>query len=353
MDEERRISNTALLVVSTLGVVQGCVAAADDTYASESIAQAQQALERDTNGVWRPFSDDSPWNSRVDDHVAVDAQSAEMIADWSTSSPYGSYLWVNRDAFSIPLYWADERTPRQTVRCEVGGSGFAGDNGIDASAEIPMPDGASPDAYSDGHLLVVDRTAQREWGLFRAQRAGDGWHCGLGADMDLRGDGVRPIAQSNPTWYTSHGARACGFPLVAGLIRPEEVRAGRIEHALVTAYPHIRAGIYTPPASTAQNTINEAIKSRGIPCGGRIQLDPALDLDSLELSEGARVIARALQEYGAYVGDYSDSLSLYADNSPEALAQWDEIPLDDLNKLDLEQFRVLELGTLYDNGNGD
>ena len=31
-----------------------------------------------------------------------------------------------------------------------------------------------------------------------------------------------------------------------------------------------------------------------------------------------RTILRALQEYGAYVGDYSGALSLYAENSPAA-----------------------------------
>jgi hypothetical protein len=51
-------------------------------------------------------------------------------------------------------------------------------------------------------------------------------------DVDT-GTGVRPPATENSTWYTSHGARACGFPLVAGLIRMEEIEAGRIEHAMV------------------------------------------------------------------------------------------------------------------------
>jgi hypothetical protein len=65
------------------------------------------------------------------------------------------------------------------------------------------------------------------------------------------------------------------------------------------------------------------------------------------------VIARALMEYGAYVGDYSGSNSLYADNSQEAREAWEELPISDISKLDLASFRVLELGELYDNGNGD
>jgi hypothetical protein len=174
--------------------------------------------------------------------------------------------------------------------------------------------------------------------------------------VDLNGTGVRPIAQGNPTWYTSHGARACGFPLVAGLIRVEEIQAGRIDHALVVAYPHIRAGFYTPPASTAQaaNGVG-AQKDRGIPCGGRIQYDPSINLDTLNLTRSGRIIMQALQEYGAYVGDFSGAMSLYGDGSPEAQAYWDSGVLDSyelLDKISLADFRVVKLGTLYDNGNG-
>lgn len=67
-------------------------------------------------------------------------------------------------------------------------------------------------------------------------------------------------------------------------------------------------------------------------------------------------MARALQDYGAYVGDYSGAMSLYADNSPTAMAEWNGGLLDTYafdGVLDLTSFRVLELGTLYDNGNGN
>ena len=164
-----------------------------------------------------------------------------------------------------------------------------------------------------------------------------------------------PITQAQP-WCASVGARACGFPLVAGLVRTEEIAAGRIDHALVVAYPHIRAGWFTPPASTAQARVGtDAVSTRGIPCGGRIQFDPSVDLDTLGLSRSGRIIMRALQEYGAYVGDYSGAISLYAENSDAARAYWSGGVLgmyELLGKIDMSRFRVIQLGTLYDNGNG-
>jgi len=73
------------------------------------------------------------------------------------------------------------------------------------------------------------------------------WSCGVGAKTDLTGTGVRaPSEDANP-WWISVGSRATGFPLIAGLIRVEEVRAGAIDHALVFAYPYCRSEVYVPP----------------------------------------------------------------------------------------------------------
>jgi hypothetical protein len=307
-------------------------------------------------GPWRPFSDDSPWNTPIAATASLAADSAELIADFETSSPYGEHLDVNIEGYSVPLYYADSSTPLYTVLSDVGGLGWLGNNGMDTTGTMPIPDGAEPDPQSDHHLLVVDREQMTEWGCWNMVREGTSWHAGLCATSDLAGTGVRVPANDNPTWYTSHGPRACGFPLVAGLIRTDEIETGRIDHALVVAYPHIRAGWYTPPASTAQATNGSGAQSdRGIPCGGRIRYRPEIDLDSLGVSRAGRIILAALQEYGAYVGDFSGAISLYADNSPQAQAYWQSIGFDTyelLDLIDLADFQVMELGTLYDNGNG-
>jgi hypothetical protein len=307
--------------------------------------------------VWRPFGVDSPWNTPIADGAALDPDSAIMIADFVTASPYGSFLGINIDDFSIPLFWADASTPQHMVSATIGGLGFSGNDGRDAIATVPIPDDAAADRQSDHHMLIVDRLRALEWGFYGAARQGSQWTCKLCATTDLNGSGVRPPEANNVTWYTSHGPRACGFPLIAGLIRTEEIQVGQIEHALVIAYPHIRAGLYTSPASTAQARIgSDAIKTRGIPCGGRIQLDPHLDLESLGLSASGKTIARALQKYGAYVGDYSGSMSLYAENDPGAMTYWNAGKLGEQelrDKIELDWFRVLALAPLLDNGNGD
>ncbi|NMC69356.1 MAG: hypothetical protein GYA57_04710 [Myxococcales bacterium] len=315
------------------------------------------AGDADGGTAWRPFSDDSPWNTPIPADPELEPDSAALIADFASSSPWGPHLDINMTGYSIPLYWADAATPTFEVLAEVGGEGWLGDNGMNATGTMPIPEGATPDPESDHHLLVVDRGRGLEWGCWNMRFETGGWRAGLCATADLRGTGVRTPATLADPWWMAHGARACGFPLVAGLIRVDEVAAGRIDHALIVAYPHIRSGWFTPPASTGQARVgDDAISTRGIPCGGRIQLDPGLDVDALDVSPAGKLVLRALQTYGAYVGDYSGALSLYAENSPAALAYWAGGVLDTyvfLDRLDLSRFRVLRLGTLHDNGNGD
>ena len=86
--------------------------------------------------------------------------------------------------------------------------------------------------------------------------------------------------------------------------------------------------------------------------GGRIRLDPAVNVDTLRLTPACKIIAKALQEYGAFNGDYAGATVLYADNSPSALKRWKAV----LQKTDFaaiftpefirKHFRVIELGNL-------
>lgn len=353
-----RLAGALLFVFAGYGIIfflTSCGGGSSSSAATTTPTTTSVAPQ--TTSVWRPFSNDSPWNTKIPSNVEIDPDSAAMIADFRTSSSFGEHLDVAIPTFSIPLYWADSSTPTFQVLADVGGDGWVGDNGMSAIGTMPIPAGAAPDPESDHHILVVDKKRNIEWGCWNMRNESGKWHAGLCATSDLTGTGVRPPATTAQPWYSAHGARACGFPLIAGLILTEEIKAGRIDHALVLAYPHIRQDWFTPPASTGQGPAPgipfvSIIRTRGIPCGGRIQFDPSVNLDSLGLSRSGRIIMQALQEYGAFVGDGAGSLNLYAENSPAAQAYWangvlGEYELQD--KIDLARFRVIKLGTLYDN----
>jgi hypothetical protein len=297
---------------------------------------------------WRPFNASSPWNTPIGASPALEADSAALVDAFRRSSPYGEHLDVNIARFSIPLYQASASTPLQTVAVGLGGEGW-GAGGPGASGPMPIPAGAAPDESSDAHMAVITADRTKEYGCFNMNfnraRAG-AWYADLCAISDLTGSGVRPFATVANPWWAAHGARACGYPLVAGLIRADEIRAGRIDHALVFAYPGLRRNRFMSPASTN----SDIGADYGIPCGGRIQFDPSIDVTKLGLSPSGVTIMRALQQYGAYVGDYSGALSMYADNSPDARAYWSSGVLDTYelrDKIDMSKFRVIKYNTVY------
>jgi len=279
-----------------------------------------------------------------------------MIADFSSISGQTQF-WINIQDYSVPVYWVDATTtPLVNVSTSLGGTGFrtgaANDGVAGGTGQAPIPSGATAAAGTDRHLAIIDRNGNREWGFWDAAGDASGWTAGEASTLDLSGTGVRPPERNSP-WWAGHGPRACGYGLINGLVMAEEINCGSIEHALVVAYPHIRSRYYTPPASTAQGTTSDAIATRGILCGGHIQLDPTLDVTTLGLSNTGLIIARALQKYGAFVGDYSGAVSLYADASTNARQTYVTTGLtnDTVQGIPLNRFRVLQIGTTYDNGN--
>mgnify|MGYP000750566178 CR=1 FL=1 len=100
------------------------------------------------------------------------------------------------------------------------------------------------------------------------------------------------------------GERAYGGSALGGLIRTRELQQQLIPHALALAIPrsHLKLGPVWP-------AIYEDAGANGTylgnaPMGTFAVLPPSVDIDSLGLtSDTARVIAHALQDYGAYIVD--------------------------------------------------
>ena len=309
-----------------------------------------EAAGAEAQRVWRPFNDSSPWNQKIPPDVQIDPQSQELI-DGVAKGVFN----VNIAEWSIPLYYINADTvPKVHVinsRTGIYGRGFAEPNAIPI---LPCFVASPPvGEFSDNHMSIIDTARKIEWGMWATRKNKDGvWTTGLGAVTDLGGTGVERPWFDQERDLDAHRARAGGFPLVAGLIRPEEIQAGRIGHALVFAYQRGRSEFFVPPASTAQATFMEMDNKSGIPMGGRIQLDPVIDVDTLPLSPACKVIARALQEYGAFNGDYAGATVLYADNSPRAVALWEGVlKPDDFQKVFTpafirKYFRVIKLGDL-------
>jgi len=98
-------------------------------------------------------------------------------------------------------------------------------------------------------------------------------------------------------------ATAARFVLLAGIVRAEELAAGRIEHALFITVPcGAQQPAYVPPASKGGTVCRD--NTNRIPMGARLRLNmTAAEIDGLAVPQWKKTILHALRSYGAYVGD--------------------------------------------------
>lgn len=324
-------------------VIAGCAQTGDKTAVNTRHVAVSE-------GPYRPFSADSPWNTKIPSDAKIDPNSDVLMGDLANYNP----LHINIAEWSVAVYPVDPATtPRRYVQAlypNQYGKGFG------PRQRIPIPDGvkaAGPD-LGTGYLVLEDRASGTAWEMRQAgQNEDGGWFTGFGAVVDLAGTGVNPPWMTTSSPQMAASPRPSGVPLVAGLIRADELKAGRIEHALAFGYQGARTNAFIAPASTALPAQEGRPENPfGLPMGARIQLDPSYDIENTKLSEEAKVIARALQEYGAILVDEAGGTVLYAEAAPDKLAEFEgllspeELHLLFTPEFMSKNFRVLEIGTM-------
>ena len=164
--------------------------------------------------------------------------------------------------------------------------------------------------------------------MWQATKATGSWTASAGAAVSLAVDGLAPTGTAS--------GNAANFQLLGGLIRPEEILQGRIDHALVFGLPGIGQGRPVCPATHNAPTSSDPDALRE---GQLLQLDPALNVDALALPAWQKTIARAAQTYGMYLRDNSGSLALYAENPiARGYDAWASVGLGGLDSASLASF---------------
>lgn len=258
----------------------------------------------------------------------VDAQSQAFIADLLLAKNKGRFN-LNLDEYNVAVV----RPPPGTQRVDVTLTQAASKS----LPGVPLPEGAQPAPGTDAHLVILDEQGGASFEFWQARRVAGRWQASTGVAYDLAGDGINRAGS---------GVRATSLSLLLGLITHEEITGGGpIRHALAWAYDRPNSGYYVPPAASGDGKTRG--RPGGIPQGARLQLDPALDLDTLGLSPAGRRLAEAMQRYGLFLVDTSSDSSLYGEalpaNDPGGRTWKGALAWDELAKVPVERLRVLRL----------
>jgi hypothetical protein len=267
------------------------------------------------------FPAGNPWNQRVDDlpvHARSDAIVRSIGLDGSVHPDFGSGRWEGRP-IGIPYTVVSKSQKRSKVRFQYA----------DESDKGPYPIPATPkiEGGSDRHVLLVQKETCKLFELFAAKRSGSAWSAGSGAIFDLRSNKLRPKG------WTS--ADAAGLPIFPGLARYDEVAAGEIRHALRFTVSQTRRAFVFPARHFASDLTDPALPAMG----QRLRLKATVKIDGLP--KQARIVARALQQYGMLVAD--NGSDWYISGAPDS--RWDNDDLHALGRLRGSDFEVVaEIG---------
>ncbi len=211
------------------------------------------------------------------------------------------------------------RTKRSKVRFE-----YASESD---RARYPIPRGVriegGPQADGDRHALLVDRDRCKLFELYALRRRDGAWTAGSGATWSLRDPVLRPSG------WTS--ADAAGLPILPLLARYQEVKRGRIRHALRMTVSESRRAFVFPARHFASADSDPALPRMG----ERLRLKAATDLSGLPPQ--ARVVARALKQYGLIVAD--NGSDWFVSGAPHP--RWDNDQLRQLGRLRGSDFEVV------------
>ena len=267
----------------------------------------------------RFFSDDSFWNQSIPENAEIDPRSDYWIS-LLERDPSGENFGLNVKSYTIPIYEVNSKeTPFQKVKArphftyEGQISTLAGHESEFDSMGVPIPNNMTPSPGADMHAAIIDWETNLVWDMFWVQQDNDGnWISATGMVYPLDGPGVFKNSDFNVKLNESiHGygpGVAAGTPIIAGVIRYDEVMRGEIKHKLSGAVRYVAFQEYVFPATWTDGNFDG-----GIPEGAVIQLDPHLDLSQFDLTEGELVVARALQNYGVVLIDFSVGSTIRAE----------------------------------------
>ncbi len=255
--------------------------------ASSNITNSTNASLPVVNGC-PIFPANNIWNTPIT-NLPVDPQSAAYInsigATTGLHPDFGSGDYEG-ETIGIPFTTVPAGQTKVKVSFEYDDESEPGPYPIPPNA----PTEGGPNGSGDRHVIVMQEGTCKLYEMFDAEKQPDNsWKAGSGAVYDLNSNALRPAD------WTS--ADAAGMPILPGLIRYEEVKAGVINHALRFTVKTSRNTYVWPARHKASSSTGSNLP----PMGQRFRLKANFDIS--KFTPDVKVILTALKTYGMFMAD--------------------------------------------------
>lgn len=306
------------------------------------LALATAALGDGPSEYVRPYGLNAPWNIPI--RRLSDALGAALVHP--DSAALSSSLWLDApahhagnfnlsfDAYTYPVYCTEDATGQYLVETTWS-------TNIDGTLLSWNPDW-QPATGDDAQVIIIDPPTGREWNLWQVSFDGQTIHATNGnlvmetirtSQTDTYGNPIYEVTDTVADYRSYEGgfvpSRGVGIQYLAMLVRPEEIAQGAIRHAFSMPIQNTDGTLFVAPATKLEHPGDPP----GIPEGMRFALDVTdAEIESwlaglpgglpAETVSSARIIARALRDYGWFITDSSGGADLQFEWRGVAEDEW-------------------------------
>jgi len=274
------------------------------------------------------FPNDNAWHSDIS-KLPLAKQGAAWLASMGAASrtlhpDFGPSYGEAPVPYGIPITIAPAGTKRVPVRFDYDAESDR--IAYPLTAATLIEGGSNSDG--DRHAIVVTADTCELFETYDSRQTATGWTAGSGAHWSLASDVLRPAG------WTS--ADAAGLPILPGLLRWSEVKAGAVHHAIRFTTSRTAAAYVWP----ARHQAGSGSVASYPPMGARFRLKASFALPGF--SSSAQVILRAMQTYGLILADNGSPWFFQGDADPG----WPPSLIAELKKIPANAFEAVDTSSL-------
>ncbi|MFN7160623.1 MAG: S-layer homology domain-containing protein [Candidatus Gracilibacteria bacterium] len=266
------------------------------------------------------FPSDNPWNRDISKDP-IHVNSANYIASILKGKTKLHPDFGSNPDYGIPYSIVDSSQKKVPINVV----SYADESDL---GSYPIPDNQKVEAGSDHHVLVADKDNCKLYELYGAEKTSTGWNADSAAIFDLASNILRP------DYWTS--ADAAGLPIFPGLVKYDEVKSGKITHALRFTVSKTQKAFIHPATHFASSSTDANLP----PMGLRLRLKADFDISSY--TGDTKVILEALKTYGMIVADNGSDWFI----SGATDSRWNDEDLEQLKEVPGSAFEAVESGPL-------